>query len=147
MTDLMPEKPKRLPRRKKPDPIRVPTRKISETIIDFGQPLIAQLSGDESLEVQRGIFKLIITIWNAHALAMPIWGVAGTLNDLGAALNGLGAPPEMLDACAALIRRRQLYFADDPRGVGNWELIPDAQTGVRLRCDARLPPTEDDPAA
>ena len=49
----------------------VPTRKISETIIDFGAPLLEQLHGRETPDVVQATFSLVVTVWNAHVMAMP----------------------------------------------------------------------------
>jgi hypothetical protein len=48
-------------------------RKISETIIEFGEPLINQLDADQPEEVVRSTFEIVITVWNAHVMAMPRW--------------------------------------------------------------------------
>ena len=51
-------------------PVPAP-RKISETIIDFGEPLMGQLDADQPCEVMRSTFEIVIMVWNAHVMAMP----------------------------------------------------------------------------
>ena len=119
----------------------IPSRKISETIIDFGAPLIFDLDKNQPIEIVRSVFTIVITVWNAHVMAMPVWGKPQLLEQLGELLRALGTAPEMLDTCAELAARRQLHFADDPRAVGEWKIEFDHAGRVRLHCDARIPPS------
>ena len=48
-------------------------RKISETIIDFGKPLMGPLDADQPCEVVRSTFEIVIMVWNVHVMAMPRW--------------------------------------------------------------------------
>lgn len=121
--------------------VGVPSRKISETIIDFGAPLVGQLNGSESLDVVHATFNLVITVWNAHVMAMPVWGQPHLLEQLDAILRAPATPPQMIEACHALAARRRERFANDPRAVGEWDVRLDAHGRVRLHCDARLPPS------
>ena len=61
----------------------IPQRKISETIIDFGAPLICELDKNQSIEIVRAVFTIVITVWNAHVMAMPVWGKPQLLEQLG----------------------------------------------------------------
>ena len=54
-------------------------RKISETIVDFGEPLIHQLDTAQPYEVVRSTFEIVVLVWNAHEMAMPRWGSHVTL--------------------------------------------------------------------
>lgn len=119
----------------------VSTRKISETIIDFGAPLIEQLTGSEPRDVVQATFGLVITVWNAHVLAMPVWGQPQALEQLDQILRGSAAPPQIIEACHALALRRRERFANDVRAVGEWDLRLDAHARMRLHCDARIPPS------
>ena len=118
----------------------IPTRKISETIIDFGAPLISDLDPSQPIEIVRSVFTIVITVWNAHVLAMPVWGKPQLLEQLGELLQTAGSAPQLTDTCAQLAARRQERFADDPRAVGEWSVAIDRQGRVRLHCDARVPP-------
>jgi hypothetical protein len=118
----------------------IPKRKISETIIDFGAPLILDLDNTQPIAIVRSVFTIVITVWNAHVMAMPVWGKPQLLEQLGELLRTPGTAPQMIEACTTLAARRHQHFAHDPRAVGEWTLAIDHAGHVRLRCDARLPP-------
>ena len=112
---------------------------ISETILDFGDPLVSELESDMPLEVIRSVFEMVITVWNAHVTAMPRWGKPQFLADLEQRLGDPQLPPDAVEALHALSMRRRLpRFASDDRAVGEWSLVAGAE-GWRLRCDARAP--------
>ena len=121
----------------------IPTRKISETIIDFGAPLIFDLDKDQPIEIVRSVFTIVIMVWNAHVTAMPVWGKPQLLEELGKLLLSPGAAPQLIDTCKELAARRQQHFADDLRAVGEWNVELDHAGRVRLHCDARIPPSID----
>lgn len=121
----------------------IPSRKISETIIDFGAPLIFDLDKDQPIEIVRSVFTIVIMVWNAHVTAMPVWGQPQLLEQLGKLLLNPGAAPQLIDTCKKLAARRQEHFADDPRAVGEWNVQFDHAGRVRLHCDARIPPSID----
>ena len=118
----------------------IPQRKISETIIDFGAPLIADLDPSQPLEIVRSVFAIVITVWNAHVMAMPVWGKPQLLEQLGELLRSPGTAAQLIDTCAELAARRHQHFAQDPRAVGEWSVVIDQAGRVRLHCDARIPP-------
>jgi hypothetical protein len=123
---------------KQRDPVKIPTRKISETILDFGEPLLSHLDETPPIEVMRKTLMIVVTVWNAHVLAMPIWGERQHLENLTRRLDGPGAMEDIRDTIDALTRRRKERFTDDPRAVGEWAVtLIDGE--YRLRCDARLP--------
>lgn len=113
-------------------------RKISETILDFGEPLISQLDPSQSQETVHAIFEIVVTVWNCHVLATPRWGQPKFLADLQDRLQNSQMPPEMVDAHRALALRRTEHFAKDYRAVGDWSVYQD-NGKWRLRCDARPP--------
>ncbi len=115
-----------------------PLRKISETILDFGDPLISQVEVDESDKELRSALEIVILVWNAHVLAMPRWGQAKALADLHEKLRDPAIPPELADTIRALSERRLERFATDSRAVGEWSVVKVADEW-RLRCDARAP--------
>lgn len=118
----------------------IPKRKISETVIDFGAPLLRDLDQAQSIEIVRATFNLVITVWNAHVMTMSVWGKPEVLKQLEDVLRAPGTPPEMIAACADLATRRQQHFANDPRAVGEWRVAFDHRGRVRLHCEARVPP-------
>ena len=117
-----------------------PERKISATILDFAAPVIDPLV-QQGLPIAtlNNLFQIIITIWNAHVMATPTWGQPEILANLRNMVAGPGAPPELATLFVVLSERRKGLFADDPRAVGEWSVIPDKAEVFRLRCDARMP--------
>ena len=75
-------------------------RKISDTIIDFGEPLIGQLDADQPLETVRRTFEIVIMVWNA--LAMPRWGQPLYFTDLQERLRDPLMPAPMVEAMQEL---------------------------------------------
>jgi hypothetical protein len=119
----------------------IPQRKISETIIDFGAPVLHDLRPDTPIEVVRASFNIAISVWNAHVMAMPVWNAPHLLAHLQTLLRTPVAAPEMVQAYRDLTARRQELFATDPRAVGEWNVSMDQNGNVNLRCDARVPPS------
>lgn len=115
-------------------------RKISETIVDFGEPLLHQLDPDQPYEAVRSTFEIVILVWNAHVMAMPRWGQARQLAELHARLQDPQLPAPMVEAITTLSQRRVERFATDARAVGQWSVAYEAGQW-RLRCDARVPDT------
>lgn len=115
-----------------------PVRKISETILDFGEPLFSQLDAALPLEAVQSVFRIVITVWNAHVMATPRWGQPRFLADLQERMRDPQMPPEMVEAMRTLSQRRLERFANDGRAVGEWSLVMEADQW-RLRCDARAP--------
>ncbi len=119
--------------------VSLPTRKLSETILDFGEPLLAQFRGLVRREDCQGLLQIIITIWNAHVMAMPLWGHPEHLAELVRVSYGKKSPPQLRVAFEELSHRRMHLFEEDPRIVGTWEVeIPDG-ANLLLRCETRIP--------
>ena len=123
-----------------PEPV-IPQRKISETIIDFGAPLIQDLDPNPPIEIVRATFTIVITVWDAHVMAMPVWGKPEVLAQLRALLRTPNAAPQLIDTYTALSARRLEHFRDDPRAVGEWNVQFDQAGGIRLHCEAHVPPS------
>lgn len=122
-------------------PARMPTppvRKISETILDFGEPLVGQLDADAPRELWESTMTIVVMVWNAHVTAMPRWGQPQHLVDLHERLKAADIPPELVDAVRVLSQRRLEHFATDARAVGEWSFVG-GQEAMRFRCDARAP--------
>jgi len=114
----------------------IPLTKISETILEFGEPLLSQLDETPPIEVMRQALQIVITVWNAHVLAMPEWGQAGHLESLTKLVDSPTAPPGLVGLIDVLTKRRNERFKNDPRAVGEWTVEP-TDGGFRFRCDAR----------
>ena len=124
------------------DTAGIASRKISATLLEFGEPLLDLLEAP-SVEEFRAALNIVIVVWNAHGLAMAIGG--GPSKHLEALalyrrrIAQPGAPAGILVGFDALNGRRVLEYGDDPRCVGEWKLLPDGKGGYKFRCDARLP--------
>jgi len=119
----------------------IPQRKISETILDFGTPVLHDLTQDTPIEIVRASFNIAIIVWNAHVMAMPVWNAPQVLEQLQALLETPAAAPQMIEAYHELSARRRERFANDPRTVGQWDVSIIPNQGLRLRCDAHVPPS------
>ena len=119
--------------------IKIPDRRISETILDFASILLDTMEPPVALTECRSVIQIAVTIWNAGALAMPIWGSPSHVANLTSTLEAAPMPLSTRAAIMALQRRRTTQFGNDPRAVGEWDVIPDGTGGFRFRCDARLP--------
>ena len=113
-------------------------RKISETIADFGAPVIGRLDADLPYEVVHSTFEIVILVWNAYVMAMPRWGQPRFLADLRRRMLEPQTPAPFVEAFHALSKRRAERFASDARAVGEWSVLQHSGQW-RLRCDARVP--------
>ena len=54
----------------------VPKRKISETLLEFGEPVLGLLE-EPTVEEFRAALSIVIVVWNAHGLSMAAddWSV------------------------------------------------------------------------
>ncbi len=123
-----------------PSAAALPTRKISETIIDFGMPLLSQLEGDEPTQMVQEMFKIIICTWNVHAMAMPVWGKPEMMPMLRTIMDSMDTPAPLRPIVAELIGPRPPRFAQDPRAVGEWHLKLTNTGSTSLYCEAHVPP-------
>lgn len=116
-------------------------RPISDTILDFGEPLLAQLPEPRPADALHNALTIVITVWNAHVMATGAWGRPEHLDELRRLVHAGTAPPAFGRTFELLSQRRAERFADDLRVVGKWSLVPDGPTAHRFRCDARVPST------
>jgi hypothetical protein len=118
---------------------RFPDTKISATLLEFGEPLLLPLGKSPSLDEIRATWEFIVWVWNSHVMAMPCWHQPEFLEALKRVVYARITPCEVKEAYEELAARRRERFADDARGVGEWELIANREGGYNLRCDARVP--------
>lgn len=117
------------------------SRKLSETITDFGRPLIAKIEKGWTQQTVHDLFQIIVIIWNAHVRAMPAWGHPESLKTLRESANDEKLPELMRYAIGALSLRRLQRFADDDRAVDDWAVSYDRDQGtLQFGCKALLPP-------
>ena len=122
--------------------MNIPKRKISETVLEFGEPMLGLLK-EPTLEEFRAAISIVIVVWNAHGLSMTTASDRGAyrekLAEYRQRLVAMGAPATVLAGFDALDASRVTDYADDPRCVGEWDLIPDDVGGFKFKCDAQLP--------
>jgi hypothetical protein len=116
-------------------------RTLTETIVDFGRPMLARLERSSSPETVRDMFQIIIVVWNAHVRATPAWGDPESLHTLRALADDASQPELARTAFELLTARRAEHFAGDVRAVDHWEASYDPASGeLTFVCKALLPP-------
>ena len=122
--------------------MNIPKRKISETVLEFGDPMLGLLK-EPTVEEFRAALSIVIVVWNAHGLSMTAASdqrvYLEKLAEYRQRVAEEGAPAIVLAGFDALDASRTTDYADDPRCVGEWDLIPDDVGGFKFKCDARLP--------
>lgn len=114
-------------------------RKMSETLIDFGEPLLNALPDPTPIDQLQATVGMIVTVWNALVLASPAWQQPEHIERLRTLAASGYLPGPMKDALESLTRRRSERFGADVRAVADWTLEADGSGGYRFRCDARIP--------
>lgn len=114
--------------------INIPDRKISETFLEFAEPLLVPLGPRATEYEMNQVLQIAFVVWNAvvyetvkqdaHCLQM--------LKDLTA------GQPEVVSLVNQLIERKRRQFGSDHRLVGDFKLT--IQGGeLNLRAEARDP--------
>jgi hypothetical protein len=117
--------------------LKYPDRKISDTFLQFAEPLLDAI-GPNATEVEmEQPLKIAWTVWNA-----VVYADAG---ENGRILDGLrasiGNDPRVEGFVEALIDRKRTAFGDDCLLIGEYTLFrKDGQ--IRLRAEARDPSTK-----
>ena len=120
----------------------LPTRKISETLVDFADPVTRHLPRNveaERLERQLGF---AVAVWNAIVLDQWEPGGGGHLAKHRAALEVLDEPNRSFGLMwfdRLVKRKRKRKFRGDLRAIGTLSVTEDPSGGdLRIRADARL---------
>lgn len=141
MTTKSPKVKWSLPRKKQVAPTTAdyvfPTRKMSETILDFGQTVLLFDGTPEQLGKMRSALELVITIWNANVMTSQIWGRPDMLPALRTEMVQAG--PAMVAELDRLCALWKTKFSHDLRAVGEWSFGPDGRGGYSFKCDIRFP--------
>lgn len=115
--------------------------KISETILDFGEPFLSKaIAEDTPVMVVREVYQLVVMVWNAHVTATPRWSQPQFLEMLRQQMRQPEAPAEARQIVDMLSRRWQEKFAHVPYAVGEWHVRIRHDHTLSFYCDARLPP-------
>jgi hypothetical protein len=116
--------------------LRFPNRKISDTFLQFAEPLLEALGPDLSEAQMEQPLMIAWTVWNAVVYA----DVAKNNRSLDMVRSSMDQAPESKILVEALIERKRALFADDYRLIGEYKLFhKDGE--VRLRAEARDPRT------
>ncbi|MCU0681077.1 MAG: hypothetical protein MUF34_02235 [Polyangiaceae bacterium] len=132
---------------KRPAAKKGPPKKMTDTLIEFGSPIIAQLDKTSPPGVVHDLFQIIVIVWNAHVRAMPAWGRPESLRTLQDLANDEGQPELLRYAFGALTLRRFEKFRTDERAVGKWSVSLNPDGKLEFSCEAVLPPGPNEPEA
>lgn len=114
--------------------LRFPNRKISDTFLQFAEPLLKALGPNLSVAQMEQPLQIAWTVWNAVVYA----DVAKNKRTLELLRSSMAQALESKVLVEALIERKRTLFADDHRLIGEYELFhKDGE--VRLRAEARDP--------
>lgn len=112
----------------------IPNRKISETILEFGEPILEKLPDNASKEEMEAAMRLIVSAWNA--VVLDDWNKTREFEK--AFLKALmPIPKEFESVPRKLIKRKKRKYSSDPRAVGNYWVI-EKNGELVLRAEARL---------
>lgn len=116
-------------------------RKISETILDFGGPLLSEaITEDTPIAVVRETYKLVVLVWNAHVAATARWGDPSYLQMLRQMAAAPQMPPQGRACIETLSRRWREKFSDAKYCVGEWHVRIKHDDTLSFLCDAREAP-------
>jgi hypothetical protein len=123
---------------KRPDSGQLPTRQISETLLEFAAPLLEHPPDHLSPQRLEHVLIFPITIWNAVILddrgAMP-----GFLAQARARV-ALAQPPVPLALFDFMVERKRSCFGDDHRLIGRHSVRVDTDGTFHIQAEAHLPP-------
>lgn len=119
------------------DQVTIPFRKISETLMEFAEPLLKELPVDHSIEALERVIKVATCVWNACALDQ--WHEMTSCTDKLRNQFGPNISNDIVIINALIARKKHLY-GDDPRAITNETVVVD-RGEFRLRAEARVKPT------
>jgi hypothetical protein len=111
----------------------IPSKKISQTILEFGTDLICQLPDGHSKNELENVAMIVVSAWNA--VVIDSW--EGGNNMEAQLLKSMEtAPKQAQSEIKRLIKRKKTKFGNDPRAVGNYWVREDNGSFV-FGCEAR----------
>lgn len=112
----------------------IPTRKISETILEFGNPVLQALPDNSGKEGFEAAIRIIVAAWNA--VVLDGWSKTSKFEkEFLKALRPMSS--EFDDIPKKLIKRKKKNYSADPRAVGNYWVI-ERNGAFVFRAEARL---------
>jgi hypothetical protein len=112
----------------------IPNTKISQTILEFGKPVILQLPDNHTKEEFEFVIRIVISVWNA--VVMDGWNKSNRFEtELLSAIEN--APKEAQIEIKRLLKRKKNKYGSDPRAVGeHW--VREQNGEFIFGCEARL---------
>lgn len=119
---------------KKPDPLPFPDRKISETFLQFAEPLLSGIGPEATDDQMNEALKIAFVVWNSVVYDT----VNGETRHVDRLRQSTSHDPEQALFIAQLVFRKHNLFGDDHRLVGEFKLT--RKNGeLNLRAEARDP--------
>ena len=111
-----------------------PTRRISETLLDFAEPVMSVFDGQATDEQLHKGLTLAVTIWNCFVLD----GARGTTTYQDMIRARFGDAWKSQPILREHVERRQKLFHDDMRAISDFQVY--RKNGeLRIRAEARSP--------
>jgi hypothetical protein len=111
-----------------------PDRKISESFMEFAEPLVVPLGTEATAAETEAALKIAFTVWNAVVYADAV-GETQVLDDVRKAT---AQEPDLAALIGGMIERKRSLFGDDHRLVGDYKFIE--RDGRKMfRVEARAP--------
>jgi hypothetical protein len=110
-----------------------PTRKISETFLDFAAPFVSLIDRNTTEHQIRQGFKIAYTVWNAVVLD----AVNGNNEYIKEIHRLTSQDPESTALLDRLIARKRALFNEDQRLIGEYK-VTYKRGRLHVRADARL---------
>lgn len=117
------------------DGVEIPTRKISETLLDFAEPLCETVPDDITPEQLEQFLITPITIWNSIVLE-ELGNMPGAVARARAHVV-IGGTPFMLALFDSLVERKRRHFADDYRLIGCHRVRRAPDGSLKVQVEAR----------
>ncbi|NMM42663.1 hypothetical protein [Pseudoalteromonas arctica] len=114
--------------------IMIPSKKISQTVLEFGKSIIAGLPASHTKEEFEATMKLVVTAWNA--VVMDSWE-NGSKFELELLALMETAPKIVKLEIKRLIKRKKTKFYNDPRAVDDF-WVRENNGEIVFGCEARL---------
>jgi hypothetical protein len=111
-----------------------PDRKISETFLEFAEPLLEKEGAPPTAQEAEKVLQLASTIWNAVVYDT----VHGNTEWVTRLRNLIADQPPLVALIEQMILRKQSSFGHDLRLVGEFKIL-EKNGEWRLRAEARAP--------
>jgi hypothetical protein len=116
------------------DGVEIPTRKISETLLDFAEPLCETVPDDITPKQLEQFLITPITIWNSVVLE-ELGDMPGAVARARAHVM-IGGTPFMLALFDSLVERKRRHFADDYRLIGRHRVRRAPDGSLKVQAEA-----------